>query len=172
MGFKIFSVNEYLTEADVNSFLSQQVVAVKSANESVTSSTTLQDDNHLLVTVQPNTNYWLDMMLITDGAVGGDIKLSIVVPSGTARWMTSGLDVAATATLANVNRRSLTGGTSTGADVGTIASGTWTIIPPAGIIRIGASGGTVKLQWAQNTSSATATRILSGSIMRLLRVKT
>lgn len=172
MGFKSFSVNEYLTDSDVNAYFTQQQVAIKAATESVTSSTTLQDDNELFFTVQANTNYWFDGFLITDGAVGGDIKLAMFLPSGTIRWLTSGLDVAATATLADVNRRGILTGTATGADVGTIAAATSSIIPPSGIVRVGATGGTAKLQWAQNASSVTATRVFLGSFIRFLRIKT
>jgi len=172
MGFKIFSVNEYLTDADVNAYLCQQLIAIKTADESVTSSITLQDDNQLFVTVQPNTSYWFEAFLVTNGAVGADINIALFVPSGTIRYTTNGLDFAATGVVGDVNRRSLGGGAVVGSVAGTIAAATSTIIPPAGIVRVGASGGTFKLQWAQNVSTATATRVMAGSYMRLLRVRT
>lgn len=171
MGFKKFSVNEYLTDSDVNTYFAQQVVALKTSTESVTSSTTLQDDNQLTMTVSANTTYWVDLFLITDGLTTADIKLAMFIPSGTIRWNTNGLDVAASGTLGDVNRRVLTGGAVSGADVGTVGSGTSSVIPARGIARIGATGGTMWLQWAQNTSQSTATRILAGSMLRALRVR-
>lgn len=172
MGFKKFSVNEYLTDSDVNAFFAQQQVALKTADESVTSSTTLQDDNHLSITLQANTSYWIDLFLITDGATAGDIKLAVFIPSGTFRWITNGLDAATTGTSGDVNRRVKGGGAVVGTDVGTAGAGTSTVIPARGIVRIGATGGLTWLQWAQNASSATASRVLTGSMMRALRVRT
>src|ERR1044072_1718147 len=81
MGFKIFGVNEYLTSGDTNAFFAQQQIAIKSADESVTSSTTVQDDNHLFMTLNANRNYWVDGNFITDGAVGGDFRMQFVVRS-------------------------------------------------------------------------------------------
>jgi hypothetical protein len=173
VAFKKFSVNEYLTAADTNAYFVQQVVATKTANESVTNSTTLQDDNHLVVSLQANTDYWMDLFLITDGATGGDIKFAVIIPSGTLRWITNGLNIGATGTTGSANRRVLTGGASiTGSDVGTVGAGTSSVVPARGIARISSTGGNARLQWAQNTSSGTASRVLAGSFMLFTRVRT
>ncbi len=169
MPFKVFSVNEYLTSADVNTYFAQHVIAVKPTNESVVSSTSFQDDDHLSVTLQPNGVYWLDMMLIANGSTTGDLKLQIFIPSGTLRWITNGLRIGATTSIDSVNRRSMTGGNVTGGDVGMVGSAS--MVFPRGIARIGATGGLAYLRWAQNTSNATATQILAGSFMRWTRVK-
>jgi len=168
MAFKIFGVNEYLSSGDTNAYFAQQQIAIKSADESVTSSTTVQDDNHLFMTLNANTNYWVDGSLITDGAVGGDFKMQFVVPSGTIRWLANGPVSAATATVTDVDRNYKVGSTTT--VMGTIASGTNSVILLAGIVRVGASGGTFKIQWAQGTSSATATRVRANSILRCVRM--
>jgi hypothetical protein len=165
--FKIFSVNEYLSSADVNAYFTQQQVARKTATESVTSSTSVQDDDHLSMTLSANTTYWLDGILITDGAVGGDFRLQFVVPSGTIRWLANGPVAGATNTVTDVDRNWKVGSTTT--VMGTIAAGTSSIVHVAGIIRTGASGGTFKLQWAQGTSSATATRLFVNSFLRCTR---
>lgn len=170
MAFKVFSVNETLTSADVNEYFAQQIIAIKTADESVTSSTTVQDDNHLSMTLNANSNYWLDGILIIDGAVGGDFKLQFVVPSGTIRYLSDAGDSAITATLMEVDRNWKAGSLTT--IMGTVASGTSTIVPVMGIIRTAASGGTFKLQWAQGTSSATATRVFTNSFLRVTRMKT
>lgn len=173
MAFKRFSVNEILTSMDVNAYFAQQHVAYKTANESVSSSTTFQDDNHLVVTVRANTDYWMEMFLLTDGPTSADIKFAVIIPSGTLRWITDGLNIGATATTGSATRRVLTGGSPiTGSDVGTAGSGSTSIVMPRGLMRIGATGGNVRLQWAQNTSNATASRVLAGSFMRVLRVRT
>ncbi len=171
MALKTFSVNEYFTNADANTYIAQQAVAIKTATESVTSSTTLQDDNELSVTLVANGVYWLDMWLLTDGNVSGDIKLALFIPSGTLRWMTNGLRIGGSTTIDSVNRKVLAGGAVSGTDVGTAGSGTTSLILPRGIARIGSTGGLGYLRWAQNTSSSTATRILAGSMMRWTRIK-
>jgi hypothetical protein len=169
MAFKVFSVNETLTSSDANEYFAQQQVVIKTADESVTSSTTVQDDNHLSMTLNANTNYWLDGLLLVDGAAAGDFKLQFVVPSGTIRWLADGPDSSAAATTDIVDRNWKAGSLTT--IMGTIASGTTTILPVSGIIRTAASGGTFKLQWAQGTSSATATRVFTNSFLRVTRMK-
>lgn len=170
MGFKIFSVNEYLSSSDVNAYCAQQQFVRKTSDESVTSSTTVQDDNELSMTLNANTNYWVDGHLITDGAVGGDVKLQFVVPSGTIRWLANGPVVSATGTVTDVNRNFQVG--SSPVTLGTIASGTNSVILIFGIVRVGASGGTFKLQWAQGSSSGTATRVRTNSVLRCVRMIT
>ncbi|GAA2915142.1 hypothetical protein GCM10010478_12780 [Streptomyces erythrogriseus] len=61
--------------------------ARKTADESVVSTTTLQNDNHLLLPVAVNATYTLFLMCIFSGATTGDIKFDWTVPSGTVlRW--------------------------------------------------------------------------------------
>lgn len=170
MAFKIFSVNETFTSSDANEFLAQQIVVIKTSTESVTSSTTVQDDNELSMTLNANSNYWLDGLLINDGAAAGDFKLQFVVPSGTIRWLADGPDSSAASTTDIVDRNWKAGSLTT--IMGCIASGTSTILPVNGIIRTAASGGTFKLQWAQGTSNATATRVFADSFLRVTRMKT
>lgn len=169
MAFKVFSVNETFTSSDVNTYLAQQQIVIKTSTESVTSSTTVQDDNELSMTLNANTNYWLDGLLINDGAAAGDFKLQFVVPSGTIRWLSDGPDSAAAATTDIVDRNWKAGSLTT--IMGCIAAGTSTVLPVSGIIRTGASGGTFKLQWAQGTSSGTATRVFLDSFLRVTRMK-
>jgi len=170
-GFKTFSVNENLTSSDTNQYFAQQNVKIKSANETVTSSTVLQDDDDLLLTVSANTNYWVEGLLFVATGVSStpDIKIGVNIPSGTFRWCTNGLGPTATATLDIVDKHSYTGGSGIG--VGSIASSN-TGVPFSGIARSGASGGNLKIQWAQNSSNATGTQVLARSILRVLRVFT
>lgn len=170
MAFKVFSVNETFTSSDTNTYLAQQQIVIKTADESVTSSITVQDDNHLTMTLNANENYWLDGLLIVDGALAGDFRLQFVVPSGTVRWLSDAGDSAITATLMEIDRNWKAGSLTT--IMGTVASGTSTVVPVMGIIRTAASGGTFKLQWAQGTSSATATRVFTDSFLRVTRMKT
>lgn len=171
MGFYTFAVGENFTATKVNTYLSQQRIAIKSATESVTSSTSLQNDDHLSFTVNANTNYWVEGILFMDGATGGDIKIAIVIPSGTLRWCADGLSAGAAASQDIVDRRSKNGGGS-GTAHGTLGAGTTNTFLFRGIARIGSTGGTLQLQWAQNTSSGTSTRLFANSLLRAQRVLT
>ena len=54
-GLKTFSTDEVLTASNMTTYLAQQAYLVKSVDETVTSSTTMQDDNELVIAVSANT---------------------------------------------------------------------------------------------------------------------
>lgn len=56
--------------------------AYKSADESITSTTALQDDNHLFVSVEANTAYLIDLFFLWHGS-GNAIRVGWSYPSGT-----------------------------------------------------------------------------------------
>lgn len=147
-----------------NSNFEEQTV-VKTADESVTNSTVLQDDDHLFFTVQASKAYFIDIGLLyhTTDAAGG-IALQITVPS-----LPTGMD-----TLINLNGirsgttitvPALSSGSDFGAFSGTVFSDQPGCINVRGILRIGSSGGTARLKWAQNASNASATTLLVGSYL-------
>lgn len=142
----------------------------KTANESVTSSTTLQNDDQLVLAVAANTTYVLDMMLIYSGAEAGDLQLNWTVPTGATmdyRW--DGPPTSITGTSDGDTRYGALNappGTSTaiGATAGNL------IAFGRGLLVVGGTAGNVQLQWAQSSSSGTATTIKSNSYMRLTKV--
>ncbi|KND38489.1 hypothetical protein [Streptomyces acidiscabies] len=128
----------------------------KSADESVTSSTTLQNDNHLLLPVVATATYDLFLMCIFSGDTAGDIKFAWSVPSGTVlRWVDQ-----------------------TGASG--VATDTDTYSAPGGSTQVGfqiwatvvtsSTAGNVQFQWAQNASSATATIVRTNSHLKMTRI--
>lgn len=136
---------------------------VKSVDESVTNSTTLQDDDELLLPVEANSVYsGILYLFCTYGqdASGpppaGNLKYSLTIPSG--------------ATIDGANGTLTTGGTSR-VDLTVnrqpTSSNTVTIIPL--ILRVVTAGtaGNVQLRWAQELSIATPTVVLQGSIFSL-----
>jgi len=162
----VFTVGQVLTAADVNQYLVNTIAARKTANESVTSSTTLQDDDHLNVTVAANCTYEFTCMLKFDGALAGDLKYQFVGPSG--------------ATLTAAVLQIVTGGTVTTEDQltsmiisSTLTAGAFTgggSLLIHGIVVVSSTAGTFKLQWAQDTSNGTATRILQDSFFVLRQI--
>lgn len=139
----------------------------KTATESVTSSTTLQNDNDFAFSVPTTGTYALEGYLIYDGSTSADLKVAITVPaSATLNWSpyapTSGVGT----TDYNVQVITTSGGTR-----GVACNGATVMsCQPKGTILLGGSAGTVQLQWAQVASNATATRIFINSWMKLTRI--
>ncbi|MFH9038508.1 hypothetical protein ACH4FA_03915 [Streptomyces sp. NPDC017966] len=130
--------------------------ARKTADESVVSSTTLQNDNHLVLPVVANATYTLFLMCIFSGATTGDIKFDWTVPSGTVlRWSdqtgVSGLH-------SDVDVYSAPGGTTQ------VAFQIWATVVTS------STAGNVQFRWAQNASDATATIVRTNSSLQLTRV--
>ena len=135
----------------------------KTANESVTSSVTAQNDDHLAFNMAANTKYQFRMMLFVDD--------SIAAGSG---GLNGGFTGPASPTAVRVTSRTLFSG---GANImslsytstGMIQSNTSIIATDAiiveGLIQNGANSGTLQFTWAQMASSATATTILAGSYL-------
>lgn len=131
----------------------------KSADQSVTSSTTLVNDTHLKFAVAANETYIFQLWLYTYAADGTpDIKLTCAGPAGsTVLWSSSQVifNAAAATTLTSVN----TSGVS--ADLFVDANNR--AIQLYGTIANGGTAGDLQFQWAQNTSSANSTTIKAGS---------
>jgi hypothetical protein len=146
----------------------QWQTVVKSANQSVTSSTVLVNDTHLLLPLAANATYLLDGFIAYDGAFGaGEFKTDWTLPAGAALfWGLNGPTVGGGALYDSNSRNS-----GTVAAAGTYGTGgTRTSISPRGYITTGGTAGTLRLQWAQNASNATATTVYAGSWVRLLRI--
>ncbi|GAA0705427.1 hypothetical protein GCM10010193_70630 [Kitasatospora atroaurantiaca] len=156
----------------------QVLFARKTADESVTSSTTLQDDNHLTVAVAANAVYEFELMLMAQTAnsdVAGDIKVGFTFPSAATLHFTG----------TGPNNADLSGATSSNSNGEWIArngatSGSTTIpygmsgiaigVLLKGLLITGANAGNLQLQWAQNASDPDALTMLTGSWMRADRV--
>lgn len=135
------------------------LTAYKTADQSVASSTTLQDDNHLLIPVGAGEVWAFEATLFIDaGATGADIKVGISWPSVDAGILASlgaemGLTDPSQTTIRLITRpESL--------EVFAGIDGTFgTVMRVFAAATIGATPGDVTLRWAQYASSATATTI-------------
>lgn len=141
-------------------------VIVKNADESVTSSITLQDDDELTVALAANTDYAFSIWLRTTsggGGTNGSIKCALTVPAGATLqfsgiWEGSAGPQTADPILATATALPMPlNGTSN----------CWARID--GTVRNGANAGNLTLQWAQNTSSGTATVVKAGSSLTLVK---
>lgn len=143
----------------------------KSTNESVTSSTTLQNDDTFSFTVVANAAYAVEGYCVIDGidAPAGGLKSAFVGPAGASVFFTnfgSTSEQISGLTLYNMVAQGI-GATRNQATNG--VSVPMSFQPKATLV-IGATAGTVNFQWAQVTSNATPTRILGGSWMKATRI--
>ncbi|MDT3395428.1 hypothetical protein RKE29_01975 [Streptomyces sp. B1866] len=141
--------------------------AYKTADESLSSSTTLQNDDQLAVPVAANALYRVDLFLIYSSDVSADFKLDFTTPSGsTMRWTPQGPAPSASGTDGSLVFQVRTGSES--AVLGGTGSGV--AAAAAGSLSTGGTAGTLQVRWAQNSSSVTTTTVRLGSLLTLLRV--
>ena len=140
---------------------------VKPAPTSRASTTTLANDPDLVIDL-PRVGTWaFDVWLnYTGGTLGSsDLKLGMNY-SGTssfAAWGVNGITLASTSQL-NAGGNSFTGSLALGTSGGTFFTG-----DIHGQVTVSTTG-TLALQWAQNTSSATSTNLRQGCWMRAYQI--
>jgi|GEM_PF-1627520 len=150
----------------------------KTANESVTNSTTPQADDHLYATLPANSIWEVEILLRTQSAgpdnSNGGIQVQLNAPTGTSMQVYveikkggSGSDLNhhwhygwITAPNTSVGYNPIPGTTTqTGA------------VKLKGLVIVGSTGGTLQLYWAQNAANGNATTVYANSYMRLTRMQ-
>jgi hypothetical protein len=133
-----------------------QVLARKTADESLSSSTTLQDDDALAWTVRASGIYRLDLWLLYISGTTPDLKIGWSYPAGcTMKWGWLGNDTS----LSVINAAGYDQ-TSTPA-LGGSSLDLWARIHA--VVTVSATAGTLTLKWAQNTSDGGTTTVRAGS---------
>ncbi|MEV0993408.1 hypothetical protein [Nonomuraea sp. NPDC050202] len=170
MPVKVFSDGDRPTAADFNRHFMQQVHALKTADESVVSSTTMQDDDHLFVPVDANTVYWVTALILYSASTAGDLKIGWSGPGGTSfEWVSDGFGSASSASGVDTVSRSYQTLGNTPAPGG---NGTGVIVSciPRGVLITGGSAGTFRFRFAQLASDPGATTVRAESILILRRL--
>lgn len=157
--------NLLLTTPIINSAtgINQSIPRRKTADESVASSTTLQNDDVLLFPIAANREWIAEFHLTAGDAISTTgIKLSVAVPAGaTLRFAFAIMG----------DKGESHGNTSTATATPIIAiitdfTNTGSVIIKGQVwVLNSTTAGNVTLQWAQNTSSATALKIHKGSFL-------
>jgi len=131
-------------------------VVTKSADETVTSSTTLQDDDHLYQALISGKSYWIEFkFLITRTDTTNTPTIAIAVDGNSEGYVDA-------ITLANGTTSLSFGNVSTNAGIPRRQLSTTALKLSTNY--------TVKLKWAQNASSATGTTLMKGSQMLIWEV--
>ena len=141
-----------------SSFIGASKVVQKTAGETVTSSTTLQNDDHLTFSIAANETWKGTIILPISANPSGGFKFDITAPSGasgscamfggsnyTSGWVAIGTGFGATAIISN----------TTMAITFSVANGS--------------TAGSVQLRWAQNASFGTGTTIAGGATLTAVR---
>lgn len=150
-------LNTYVRDP-LNYFLNLWPFALKTSDESVNNSTTLQNDDQLALTFpDANTKWGFELYAILNSGTTPDWKGAFTVPSG-ATMSFSGHITSSGGTGSDLN------GPYTQASTLALATqGADQILRLQGLIQIGATTGVVQLQWAQNTANASNTTVKTNS---------
>jgi len=155
-----FGATDTVPFANLNlngSFIGKTIVKSKAAAETVTSSTTLQDDDHLVIPIGSNEE--MDGFLIAQAVFGaGNGKIAFTVPSGCTITMSG--------TISSAGFASADGTTAKAIAVTLTPSSYFTLLIT---VRNGANAGNIQFQFAQNTSDPTATTFKKDTKLILTR---
>jgi hypothetical protein len=151
-------------------FSGGHLLAQKTADESVASSTALQNDDHLFLPVQAGALYELHAWLLYTGAAdpAGGLSIDWTLPAAAGmQWTYYGVLQNTSPALLTYDTVVLSGGGTRpiGTNGATVMS-----LQPKGYVITGANAGTLQMRWAQAISHATATVLKTGSFVRLIRL--
>lgn len=136
--------------------------AIKPADQSVTSSTTLVNDSDLSLSLPASTTWvFFGMLGVTGAAIStGDIKVNFTVPTGsTLVYEAFGFSPSGTTTQMNTVRPA---GTTSSVGVNGTSESPVILL---GSLVVSTTAGNLQLQWAQNVSSGTSTTVKTGSFL-------
>jgi len=156
------------------------LTAVKTADESVASSTTMQNDDHLVLAVEANSTYIFEIKLWGTAAAADRIKIGWTYPTGTTLF--SYIDFNGNDSETSSGQYYVYGYGITAPAIGSWASfadwaGIWRntsvntnkSIEAKGILVVGGTAGNLQMQWAQQTAGG-STVLLKGSFIKLTKV--
>ena len=153
----------------------QTQYVAKTADETINSSTTLQNDDHLVLPVVANAVYTfaLDLYMTEATDFVGDFKMSFTCPTGATFDMHG----------EGAHVTDLSGGTSSNGEwIGKLATASagatlsfgvgtgLTGVRVYGRLVMSSTAGNFQMQWAQNASDASGTTLKAGSFMTMTRV--
>lgn len=169
MALKNFVSGEVLTESDLDIYCVNTLFARKTATEPVTSSTTLQNDDHLTVPVAANSVYEMSSLIKYDGATGGDLKLLFRAPTSATLSANGSPLIQGAASQQDI--QTLIFAANASEIFGCLGAGATLECTIQGLLIVVGTAGNFNLEWAQATSSATATNLFADSYICLRRVE-
>lgn len=165
-----YAGQEQLTAAELNAAF--PLTSFADADTSRTSSTTFLDADGLVVELEANSQYAIDGWISYVAGATGDLKVQLLVPTGAGgSWGMYALSTTSTGSVGTVqaNRAPVGAGNALTAGGSASFSGAMNALL-RGYIATGDTPGELQLQFAQNTSNATATTIKEGSWIRAQKI--
>ena len=135
-----------------------QVVRKTAQTQVVNASTALVNDDALLFAIAASENWAGTITLFVDTNVAAGIKVAATVPAGATLRLGVELFTAAAAGAIDTT-------TSSGTAIGTTAAITKVNVQL--LVLNSTNAGNVQLQWAQNASNGSDTKVLTNSFMRV-----
>jgi hypothetical protein len=152
---KSWNPGDVLTAADMNAW-TVPLVAYRTSTQSVTSSTTLQNDNQISVSV-----YIYTMVYRYAAANPGGMKSAFTAPAGATVTMNTYSFKNDQSAVIIYDGAVSTAGFGTGTTCSALVHG---------MVTVSSTAGTLQMQWCQFASSATATRMFADTHLILQRV--
>lgn len=140
----------------------------KPSSETVNNSTTLQNDDHLVLAMDANAEYLFDMFIRYRAATIADIKMQFTGPSGYSLFAAiNKLSASASDEGADRLEEFFTGDNVVLGGIGAtpMVAAHW-----SGTVKTGATAGNLQMQWAQSVADATNTQIVEGSYIKLKQI--
>tara|TARA_R110002110_G_scaffold235517_1_gene451564 strand:- start:303 stop:1208 length:906 start_codon:yes stop_codon:yes gene_type:complete len=136
---------------------------IKTADETLNNNNTLQNDDHLVLSIDASSRYSIELWLnVNPNATSSDFACNIALPSGaTMVWDTI--------YHFQSSRGSKDGNQGAKLTVLALSTGSH-FVPLNGHILVDTTAGNAQLQWAQDTAVAENTTVLAGSWMRLTKM--
>lgn len=130
----------------------------KTATETVTASTVLQDDNELFFTVLPNKTYRIKLNFVYEDSGFNDIKATLIVPSFAAPVSATNVDVMLLNIMSFLTLR------TANSDITVVSGVTNGSFSGEYYLHVGSVGGQVIFRWAQSSASGTG-KVYAGSFI-------
>lgn len=138
---------------------------VKTADETITNDNTLNNDADLQFTTTANTNYMIRGVIAYQSHATPDWQWDLAHSGTTTDYLNSGWRQQDSGTaLSNI----LGDATAGSGNTQTTSTNALNIFNFWAFLRVGASGGTVNFQWAQNTSDGNNTTVYAGSFIEYI----
>lgn len=142
-------------------------VVKKTANETIQSDVTLGDDDTLKFSVAANTKYFFRLTVLYDTGAAPDIQFRLNGPTSPTlvryRFHAIGSSADSGYTVAQVFLAYTT-------TIVLAAGNNGGYLQIEGVLHNGANTGTLALQWAQNSSTASDTTVLAGSTLEYMQI--
>ncbi|MEV6297859.1 hypothetical protein AB0M02_00465 [Actinoplanes sp. NPDC051861] len=156
------------TQSSLDDELTTILTAMKIADETLSSLGTVQDDDHLLVSVEANSYYIVEGWIrYVSASTSSDLRINYSYPASAAFARNDfGTATSAAATAAEAVDMTVVTTGDNGRGSGTTERG----VSVKGFLQTSTTAGTFRVRWAQVTSSADSLTVKTGSWIKLTKI--